>query len=162
MDRTNRGRVITGFLLIALGLGLWGLNLSDDVGRRTVLLALGGLFIAGYLYSRAYLQLVAGGVLFGLGLGMLGEQYRFFWGEYSRLGLGAGFILIFVIAFLYERRSHWWPLIPGTILILLGLGRWNRAWTYMFGEGWPLLLVVGGVLVLLGALGRPRPKKKRT
>jgi hypothetical protein len=32
-----------------------------------------------------------------------------------------GFIAIYVIAKLYERDSHWWPLIPGVILILIGV-----------------------------------------
>lgn len=159
MDKNTRSHVLTGLLLIALGLGLWGLKLADTVGQTIVLLALGGLFVAGYLYNRSYPKLVAGGVLLGLGIGSFGERYWSVWGEYSRLGLGVGFILIYLIALLYERKSLWWPLIPGTILILLGLGRWHRVWTYLFHDGWPLLLVVIGVLVLLGALGRSRAKK---
>lgn len=159
MDKNQRSRILTGLLLIALGLGLWGLKLADAVGQSILLIALGGLFIAGYLYSRSYGKLVAGSLILGLGIGSFGERYRLIWGEYSEIGLGLGFISIYVVALLYERRSHWWPLIPGTILVLLGLGRWNRVWTYLASDGWPLIFVVIGVLFLLGALGRSRGKK---
>ena len=45
------------------------------------------------------------------------------------------------------------------ILILLGLGQWHRAWTFLVSDGWPLIIVIIGVLVLLGAFGRKRKKE---
>lgn len=156
MDTKTRSRVFTGMTLILLGLGLFGLQYFGPLGQSAILLTLGGLCIAAYLFSRAYLLLVLGGILFGLGIGSFGERYLYVWGELSKIGLGVGFVLIYLIKLLYERRSHWWPLIPGTVLILLGLGRWHEAWTYLVSDGWPLILVLIGVLVLLGALGRKR------
>jgi hypothetical protein len=156
MDKKTRSRVFTGLTFILLGLGLFGLQYFGPLGQSAILLTLGGLALAGYLFTRAYLLLVAGGILLGLGVGSFGERHFSVWGEFSKIGLGAGFILIYLVQLLYERCSHWWPLIPGTILILLGLGRWHDAWTYLVSDGWPLILVLIGVLVLLGALGRKR------
>ena len=77
-------------------------------------------------------------------------------GGSRNLGLGLGFVAIFLIAFLYERKSHWWPLIPGTVLILLGLRRMEEVFGWLL-RNWPLILVIIGVLILLGAL---RPARK--
>ena len=159
MAASQRSRIFAGVLLIVLGLGLYGLQYLEPLGQSATLLVLGGVFIAAYLYTRSYGLLIPGGILLGLGIGSYGERHFYIWGEFSKIGLGIGFILIYLIALLYERKSHWWPLIPGTILILLGLNRWNRVWTYLFSDGWPLILVIVGVLILLGALGR---RKKTT
>jgi len=158
MARQNQSRVFTGVLLIVLGFGLFGLQYLEAPGQGTVLLLLGALFVGGYLYSRNYGLLVPGCILLGLGAGSFGDRYFYVWGEFSKIGLGAGFIAIYLIALLYQRRSPWWPLIPGTILILLGLGQWHRAWTFLLSDGWPLILVIVGALILLGALGRSRKK----
>lgn len=160
MASKSRARVTTGVGLILLGLTLYGMRYIGELGESLVLLLAGGLFVAGYLYTRAYLLLVVGGVLFGLGFGSFGERYFYVWGEFSEIGLGVGFVLIYLIALVYERCSHWWPLIPGGILILLGLREWGRVWRFLLTDGWPLILVIIGVLVLLGAIGRRRPPAK--
>ena len=72
------------------------------------------------------------------------------------VGLGGGFVALTVIALLYERRFEGWPLIPGAVLIVVGL-RETRILEY-FIDHWPLLLVVIGVLVLFGAVGRRSPR----
>ena len=159
MDTRTRSRAITGILFIVLGLGLYGLKFLGPLGQSGVLLLLGGIFLAGYLSSRFYLLLVAAGILLGLGAGSYGERYFAVWGEFSRIGLGAGFIAIYLIALAYERRTSWWPLVPGTILILLGLQRWHAVWTFLVSDGWPLILVVVGVLILLGLLGGSRARQ---
>jgi len=158
MDRPTNNRLVTGAVFIVLGLALFGLQYLENLGKSMVMLLLGGIFIGLYLFTRSYISMVFGGILLGLGAGSFGEQYFYVWGEFSRIGLGAGFILIYLVPMLYERRSRWWPLIPGTILILLGLGKWHQAWIYLFSKGWPLILVLIGVLILLGAVGRSRKK----
>jgi hypothetical protein len=149
-------------MLILLGLALYGMQYIGDLGKSAVLLCSGGLFVAGYLFTRAYLLLVVGGILFGLGFGSFGERYFYVWGEFSEIGLGVGFILIYLIALFYERCSHWWPLIPGAVLILLGLQSWGKVWRFLLSDGWPLILVIVGVLLLLGALGRKRRPKRES
>jgi len=158
MKVQSRSRVVSGILLIVLGLGLFGLQYVEPLSQSAILLLLGGLFVAAYLYGRSYLLLVFGGILLGLGAGSYGQRYLYVWGEFSRIGLGAGFVAIYLIALLRERRSHFWPLIPGAILILLGFGKWHRVWTFLFSDGWPLIFVIIGVMVLLGLLGRSGKK----
>ena len=72
------------------------------------------------------------------------------------LGMGFGFLAIFLIPLVYERRTHWWPLIPGSVLILISIRQADDIVHYLFTKGWPLILVIIGVMILLGAFGRSR------
>lgn len=159
MDKPTRNRFVTAAVFIVLGLTLFGLQYLENVGKSVVMLVLGGTFTGLYLYTRSYFAMLVGGILLGLGVGSFGEQYFYVWGEFSHVGLGGGFILIYLVPLLYERCSHWWPLIPGTILILIGFGKWHQVWTFLFDKGWPLLLVLIGVLILLGAVGKKKKKE---
>jgi hypothetical protein len=148
-------------MLIVLGLGLYWTQFLDNTGEAILLMLMGGLGIAAYLFTRFRFLLVLGCIVFGVGIGSFGERQLFFYGEFSLVGIGIGFILIYLIAFLYERRAHWWPLIPGGILLLLGFRNWHRFWTFLFTDkGWPLILVIVGGLILLGTLTKGRKKKK--
>ncbi|NIM62909.1 MAG: hypothetical protein GTN89_03285, partial [Acidobacteria bacterium] len=71
-----------------------------------------------------------------------------------KVGLGAGFIAIFVIALVYEKRSHWWPLIPGGILLVTAFSIGEELMDFLFSGGWPLVLIIIGVIIVLGALGK--------
>ncbi len=153
MSTTRRQRVTAGLALIALGLGLYWLHRVEGIGEAAVFFLVGGAFLAAYLYNRAYGFLVPAGIMLGMGAGMVGADSLLDLGRPQFLGLGFGFVLIFLIALLYERRSHWWPLIPGTLLILLGLPDADRIFSYLY-RNWPLILVIAGALILLTALGR--------
>jgi hypothetical protein len=158
-----RSGVATGLMFIVLGLGLYWMQFLGNAGESILRILLGGLGIAAYLFTRFRLLLVFGCLLFGWGIGSFGDRQGFFYGEFSLVGLGIGFIMIYLIAFLYERRAHWWPLIPGGVLLLLGFRTWNRFWTFLFTEnGWPLILVIVGGLILLGTLSKGRKKEKAT
>jgi hypothetical protein len=148
-------RVTTGIVLIVVGTLLYVLNRIQGIGQSTILLVLGSLFLAGYVHRRQYRLLVPAGILLGFGFGSLGGNTWLEFGEPTMLGLGAGFVSIFVIALLVERRSHWWPLIPGGVLILLGLPDTDQIVRYIF-DNWPLILVAVGLIVLLSSLARPR------
>jgi drug/metabolite transporter (DMT)-like permease len=153
---TPRGRRATaGLTLIVIGLALYALERIEGVGRSAVLLVLGALFLAAYLSRRRYGFLVPAGILLGLGVGSIWEPRWLDIGDPTVLGLGAGFVAIFLIALLVERRSHWWPLIPGGILILVGLPETEKLMQYLFAN-WPLILVAVGGIILLSSLGRPR------
>ena len=154
METSTRSRLAAGLMLIVLGAGLYGMQYLAPMGESVTLTLLGGLCIAAYFYSRFYLLLVVGCVVLGLGIGSFGERTYSVVGEFTKVGLGIGFVLIYVIDLLYRRRSHWWPLIPGIILILLGFRAWRQFRQFIFSDGWPLILVFVGVVILLGALGR--------
>jgi hypothetical protein len=152
----------TGVMLIALGLGLYWMQFLDSSGESILRILMGGLGIAAYLFTRFRPLLVLGCLLFGWGIGSFGERNSFFYGEFSEVGLGIGFIMIYLIAFLYERRAHWWPLIPGGVLLLLGFRAWHNFRVFVLSEkGWPLILVIIGGLILLGTLGKGRRKMER-
>jgi Na+/H+ antiporter NhaD/arsenite permease-like protein len=155
MTTPRHRRVTTGIVLIVIGTLLYVLNRVQGIGQSAILLVLGSLFLAGYLYRRHYGLLIPAGVLLGLGAGSLGAQTWFEFGEPALLGLGAGFVSIFLIALLVERKSHWWPLIPGGVLILLGLPETEQIVHYVF-DNWPLILVAVGLIILLSSLARQR------
>ena len=54
------------------------------------------------------------------------------------LTLGLGFCLIWVL-----ERKHWWALIPGGILVMVGL---SNFWGIM--QFWPIALIALGVYLL--------------
>ncbi len=161
MDSVIRSRIVTGAGLILLGLAIYGLQYFERIGEATILIGVGAVFLTGYFFSRGKLLLIGGALLVGLGVGSLGERTVSIYGEMTELSLGVAFCAIYVVALAYERRAHWWPLIPGIVLILLGIGRMGDVRQFLFSKaGWPILLVIVGVLVLLGALGRARRGKR--
>ena len=153
MKSARSRRITAGVTLIGLGLGLYVFQRFEGMGEAAVFVVIGAAFLAAYLYNRVYGYLVPAGILLGLGTGtVLGHQQHGY-GDPTLLGLGGGFVLIFVVALIYERKSHWWPLIPGAALILAGLPMGSGIFEYLF-ENWPLILVVIGALILVGGLGR--------
>ena len=160
MEQATRSKAATGLMLIILGLGLYAMNHFEETGQSITLCLLGGLCIAGYLYSRGYFLLVVGGIVLGMGIGSFGERQLWVYGEFSKIGLGIGFVLIYLIDLVYQKRSRWWPLIPGGILLLLGFRAWRNFRLFLFSDGWPLILVIVGVLILLGTLTKSRRSKK--
>lgn len=71
----------------------------------------------------------------------------------EQLGLGVGFVAIYVIDLVYTGSSSWWPLIPGGILIIIGLSEGSATFERLFSVGWPLIIVFVGLLLLAGAFG---------
>jgi hypothetical protein len=157
MSDPRRRRFTAGLILIGVGLTLYFLQ-RVELGESVVFFILGVAFLTAYLYQRRFGLLVPAGVLLGLGLGSVWEGSFLAFGESTLLGLGLGFIAIYVIALLYERRSHWWALIPGGILVLAALPTTERVLHYLF-DNWPLILVVIGVTILIGGL-RKFPEKE--
>jgi hypothetical protein len=145
MNEQRRRQVYSGLALIALGLALWAVQRVEGLGRSAIFFLVGGAFMAAYFYRREFGLLVPAGLICGIGAGMLDSVPML-------VGIGGGFVAITAVSLAYERRFEGWPLIPGAILILVGL-REMQVLEYFF-DNWPLLLVIAGVLVLFGALGR--------
>jgi hypothetical protein len=140
--------------LVVIGLVVLALQYAHGPGRAVVLLLAGGSFIATYFYTEIYGLLIPGGVLFGLGLGSLGEWRDVAVRDPNAVGVGIGFVAIYAIERLYRHRAHWWPLVPGVILVGSGLGA-------RFGEIGPILwrwapaiLIVLGVVLVVRAMKR--------
>ena len=107
---------------------------------------MGGILLYAYWNTQSGYRigfLIPGAIILGLGVGLVLHSFQFFggWGgDVVTLGLGLGFCLIWVL----ERR-HWWALIPGGILVLVGLST-----IYIFGALWPLALIALGAYLLYG------------
>ena len=160
VSKPERQRKIhAAIALIVVGAALFLLQVTRGPAEVIVFLVLGGAFLVGYFRSRSYGLLVAGCILLGLGLGALGERSSIDFRSFSQFGLGLGFLSIFVIDTIYRGGAHWWPLIPGGILLVTSIGD-TRA-LRMLVEGWPLILVVIGIFLLFrsrrgsGAKGSP-------
>lgn len=148
-DRKSR-RLSAGLILIVVGLGLYFVDRVEGIGEEAVLMVIGSAFLIAYFVRKNYGLLIPGCVLLGLGLGSVGRDSFLAFGESSMLGLGVGFIAIYVIARLNEGKSHWWPLIPGGVMLVMAIPKTQHLFEYVWGH-WQLILVLIGVLILVGA-----------
>lgn len=144
-------------ILLVLGVGLLASHLAGDLGGVMVLLLIGATFIAGYLHRKSYGLLIPGSPLLGLGFGSAGEEWISGVGDVDTIGLGAGFMAIYIIDTFYCGRSHWWSLIPGAVLVMAGVasGRFHL----LVSVGWPIVLVVIGFRLLVGGSRVARREK---
>ena len=150
MDKQRKSSIASVATLIAIGLLLFWLNSVEDIADSVLFFVIGSLFLGAYLYSKNYGLLIPGCLMLGLGSGTLLHRVRKF-DDPWQIGLGVGFIAIFVIALIYEKRSHWWPLIPGGVLLISAFSIGNQLMRFLFSGGWPLVLVVIGVIIVLGS-----------
>ncbi len=148
-DRSRR--IMAGAILVIAGLGLLALQTFEGLSDATVLMFIASLFIAGYFARRTYGLLVAGSVIFGVGLGQIGQELLDVSGDMVPTGIGIGFLLIYVIDRLTRGETHFWPLIPGGILLVIGLSSIGGSFADVAAFIWPALLIVGGVVLLIGA-----------
>ena len=159
MDDQTRGRVVLGAILIVLGVGLLALQLFEGFSEAFYLFLIGGAFTAWYLYRRIYGFLLPGCIMLGVGLGTVGEEALFSFKGLEEIGIGVGFVALWVIPLIYEGKSIWWSLIPGAILIIVGLSEGSEAFDRLLDVGWPLIIVFIGLLLLAGAFGLIGRKK---
>lgn len=148
------GQIAAGLALIVLGGVLLALErLESGAHAHLLLILIGGVFVSGYLYRRAFGLLIPGGILLGIGGGLAFEDFHsgpFIHGDNVALGLGLGFVFIYAGSLLYERQHRWWPLIPGGILVVAGLP--DFVWVDDVLDFWPLAVMAVGVLLLFRAV----------
>ena len=148
------GQIAAGLALVVLGGVLLALEqLEGGDHAHLLFILIGGIFVAGYLYKRAFGLLVPGGILLGIGGGLVLENFhfgRFDAGENVAFGLGVGFLLIYAGSLLYERQNRWWPLIPGGFLILASVP--DIIWVDDVLDFWPVAVMAVGVLLLFRAV----------
>jgi hypothetical protein len=145
-----RNLLLVGFVILLVGAAALISELWPTLDRYLPLLVGVGL-LAVFWTSRAYLALVAGAVLTGLGSGLLvagflpGNEAD---GAGAVLGLAGGFFAVWTTSKILElREHHWWPLVPGSILLTVGGG---LGIDLIAGE--ESALIVPAALVALGAL----------
>jgi hypothetical protein len=164
MARARKSNLAVGVILVAVGGVLLVTRFVPMESAPAWLLGLGaGLALIG-IVGASYGALVGGMVLLGLGAGMvLGDHgvANIAAGTWIVLGLGAGFVGIYILALILKLRSHWWPLVPGVILLGVGGARYVRHFALISPQvemavrtWWPAALVVVGIWILVRAVRR--------
>ena len=139
-----------GVILILFGTGLFLLQYAQKYQESITLIIIGGIFLVFYFLKKKYGVLIPGCILLGLGIGSLTSNSMGWLGDLHEIGLGLGFCLIYVISSIYEGKAHWWPLIPGVILLCTGLAEGHR----ILLNTWPLILVLIGALLIFREIRR--------
>ena len=150
MGDLRQRRIGAGLVLIVVGLSLYFQERYMHIGDEAVLLILGAAFLGGFFYKRQFGLLIPGCLLLGLGLGSAGEAWVDPSADSILLGLGLGFVAIWILGFLVEKRRHFWPLIPGAALILTAIPQSDDLVSYLF-VNWQLILILIGVALLAAA-----------
>jgi hypothetical protein len=151
MDREDVARMTPSIVLIVLGV-VFLVSRFITVQDWFWLLVIGAIFLVAYWLTRGYSFLVPGAILIGLGTGLFlaggggGKNWCLI-----PLGLGIGFLLIYILDVFYSRTSNWWPIIPGGLLVAIGLtsltGFFNLIPYDVWGF-WPLILIAIGGWIL--------------
>jgi len=152
LRESDRRRYI-GIVLVVLGVLLLATQFINGPDGVVKPLVIGAAFVIGYLYKREYGFLIPGCILLGLGLGRIAGDV---WGIYesSTIGLGIGFLAIYVVDRLCRGNSPWWPLIPGLILVARGLSHGD--FSDMLSKNWPVGVIIVGVLLVISGFRRTR------
>jgi hypothetical protein len=157
-QRRDNAAVTFGAVLVVIGAVLLGARFNDVVAAGGPALWIGLGFLTWWAFSGNYGLLVPAGVLTGLGAGLMLTHVDFY-GNPVALGLGVGFLAIYALDALRRRgRSSWWPLVPGAILVIVGLLQNTSGWDSLGELGWPLFLIVVGIIIIGGALSRRAPR----
>ena len=163
---TGNNRYVLAIILIVVGLGGLASQVfkpTTDIGGWIVLIIGVGL-LGAFAYTRTYGLLVPGGIMTGLGTGIiLSESLTFATDEAASgaivLGLGLGFLSIWVIgAIVGVAQHHFWPLIPGGILAVVGGALLIGDDAVAVLDYWYVGIIVIGLFVLWRAMveGRTR------
>jgi hypothetical protein len=158
-DRTDLGMLITVYALwaIAVLVVLVTLNvLRDEAVAFYVLLAIAMPFLAVYYRDRrqwwalipAYVLIVIGVMILLTEMGLLSDLLV---PAYVLIAIAVPFFVVYL-----RDRKLWWALIPGGILVIIGLG-FLVAGAAVEAIG-ALVLVLVGVWVLVRAFTRKRPE----
>jgi len=155
----REGQFVAGIILILLGLSISGLRIFMGFHENSFMLLLGGLFIAAYFYKDSYGLLIPGCIIVGLGLSSFKFGIFRYSSHFNTIGLGLGFIGIYVIDRINKGKTLWWPLIPGGILTLVGLSSSPFNLWKFFHIGWPVILIALGLWIIAKSTGIVKGKE---
>ncbi len=115
------------------------------------------------MFTRQYGYLVPGGIMTGLGAGIIASENLAATDEQTGgvvvLGLGLGFVSIWVIgAIAHVDRHHWWPIIPGGILAVIGAALLIGGQAVNLLDYWGVAIIVIGLIVLWRAWAESRTR----
>ncbi|WP_420644076.1 hypothetical protein [Candidatus Leptofilum sp.] len=161
-----------GLILLTIGLiALAGqfITVPENFGVLIVP-GLGALFLAWGILSRNAGLVIPGGILSGVGWGIYAISGPFsIWqgdneGGVFLIFLGLGFGLITVVTAVFTKETHWWALIPGGIIALVGTavlyGGVLLTVVAFLGKLWPVILILLGISILVNANREKAPEDK--
>ncbi len=162
MARARSRHLTLGVFLLAAGVILLATRFAPIQSAPAWLLGVGVAFALLAIVQRSYASLIAGMVLLGLGAGMiLGDRAAAGMpkGAWTLVGLGGGFVGVYLLALVLQLRAHWWPLLVGVVLVAVGAFRYVRRFTVVPPEveiavrtWWPAALVIAGLFFVVKAL----------
>jgi hypothetical protein len=143
---------LPGVILIVIGVTLFAVQWLH-LDANVIVLVIGLVFAGAYAATRRYGLLIPAGILTGLGVGVLLEDFGMT-REPVVLGLGLGFLAIYGVDLLTRGsrdRARWWPLIPGAILVVIAAagGAFGDEGARAVEQGWPIVLIAIGAWLLL-------------
>jgi hypothetical protein len=157
LDRKTSDRrfhqIAGGVILILAGVAFL-LTLWLDISMYVVLMIGVGMLALG-IFSRSNGWIIPGGVLSGIGLGILVFEgpWKLPLADQPRSGIfllcfAFGWFVITLLSGLVNRKTLWWPLIPGGIMALLGGIIWLVSdWTKVQVAS---TIIESGALILIG------------
>ncbi len=159
-EHSSRRRIAAGVALVAIGLVALLAQLTDwSILSWIILPTLAVIFLVWGLVTRNFGLIIPAGILGGLGLGMItmvGPLSDLFAGMQPgvfMLCFAAGWGFITLLSPITGDRVHWWPLIPGAVIGLVGLfllgGGFSWAIMELMGYAWALILIGIGAYLLL-------------
>lgn len=165
-NNESKGRIFWGLALIIVGLlalAAQFVEFGESLGLLIVP-ALGVIFLLWGVLSRESGLLIPGGILGGVGVGILliTGPYEAASGQVQGgvflLAFAAGWALIPILSSIVTGDNHWWALIPGGIMALVGSGLLfgGVAVTLLefFDRIWPVFLILAGLyLIVRRAMG---------
>jgi hypothetical protein len=147
---------VAGLVIAGIGLFFLAGQVEPNIDRF-VPMFIGLALLAVFVVTREYGFLVPGSLITGVGIGIVLDSAATGEAESGvmMLGLAGGFLGIWVIGSIYRlSQNHWWPLIPGGILTLIGLVQMTSIDVAGALRLWPIVLIVGGAFLLAQAITR--------
>lgn len=152
------GLILVAIGILALVLQFLPVQISENMGLLIVP-GLGALFLVWGILTRTDGLMIPGGILSGVGWGAYAIAGPFsIWqgdneGGVFLIFLGLGFGLITVATAVFGKETHWWALIPGSIIAFVGFsilfgGALLSVLTFV-GKLWPLALILVGISILV-------------
>ncbi len=163
--KEKRENLIGGLILVGIGVLALLPQFVDFSGFENlaiyIVAALGAFFLLLGIFSREAGWIIPGGILSGIGTGIVliagpnspisGDAE----GGVFMLAFAAGWALITILTAIFTEETHWWALIPGGIMALIGMAvLWGSPFMNILeiaGKAWPLILIIAGIYILLKA-----------
>jgi hypothetical protein len=148
-------RTILGITLLAIGLVVIGGLFVPDLDRYTLVLV-SAVCLGAFALTREYGYAVPAGITGGVGAMVVVTSSitndPLLSGSAFFLCLAGGFVAVWVLGlFALPRETHPWPLIPATVLGIMGLAilTQNPAALDWLKAGIALALITGGIVMVV-------------